>query len=42
VTAQLVDRYIDQRFEEGAVANTVHKELTVLRGTLKVAKRRGE
>jgi len=42
VNAQAVDRFIDQRLQEGAAANTVHKELTVLRGTLKVAKRRGE
>jgi integrase len=42
IDAQAVDRFIDTRLEEGAAANTVHKELTVLRGTLKVAKRRGE
>jgi integrase len=42
VDARTVDRFIEQRLEEGASPNTLHKELTVLRGTLKVAKRRGE
>ena len=42
VTARKVDAFIDQRLDEGASRNTIHKELTVLRATLKVAKRRGE
>jgi site-specific recombinase XerC len=42
VTARKVDAFIDERLEEGASRNTIHKELTVLRSTLKVAKRRGE
>jgi integrase len=42
VTARAVDGFIDQRLDEGAARNTIHKELTVLRATLKVAKRRGE
>jgi hypothetical protein len=42
VMARKVDAFIDQRLEEGASRNTIHKELTVLRGTLKVAKGRGE
>ncbi len=42
VTARVVDGFVDQRLAEGASRNTIHKELTVLRSTLKVAKRRGE
>ncbi|MDX2053800.1 MAG: site-specific integrase [Polyangiaceae bacterium] len=42
VDARAVDRFIETRLGEGASRNTVHKELTVLRATLKVAKRRGE
>jgi integrase len=42
VTARKVDAFIDQRLDEGASRNTIHKELTALRATLKVAKRRGE
>ncbi len=42
VTAKVVDAFVDQRLDEGASRNTVHKELTTLRGALKVAKRRGE
>jgi integrase len=42
VTARAVDAFIDRRLDEGAARNTIHKELTVLRGALKVAKRRGE
>ncbi len=42
VTARVVDTFVDQRLDEGAARNTIHKELTVLRSTLKVAKRRGE
>jgi len=42
VNARTVDAYIDKRLGEGAKRNTIGKELTVLRGALKVAKRRGE
>jgi integrase len=42
VTAKVVDAFVDARLDEGAKRNTIHKELTVLRGALKVAKRRGE
>ncbi len=42
VDAREVDRFIETRLAEGASRNTIHKELTVLRGTLKLAKRRGE
>jgi integrase len=42
VTAREIDRFIDVRLQEGAARNTVKKELTTLRGMLKVAKRRGE
>jgi integrase len=42
VTAKTVDSFIDRRLDEGAARNTIHKELTVLRSGLKVAKRRGE
>jgi integrase len=42
VDARTVDRYIEARLEEGAARNTISKELTALRATLKVAKRRGE
>jgi integrase len=41
-TAKEVDRYIDARLDEGASRNTIAKELTALRGALRVAKRRGE
>ena len=42
VDARAVDAFIEQRLEEGASRNTIHKELTVLRGALEGAKRRGE
>jgi integrase len=42
VDAREIDRFIEARLAEGASRNTVHKELTVIRATLKVAKRRGE
>jgi integrase len=42
IDAKAVDKFIGARLDEGASRNTVHKELTVLRATLKVAKRRGE
>ncbi len=41
-TAKEVDRFIDVRLGEGASRNTIAKELTALRGALRVAKRRGE
>lgn len=41
-TAASVDQFVDQRENEGAVPHTIHKELTTVRGMLKVAKRRGE
>jgi hypothetical protein len=34
VDAREVDRFIETRLAEGASRNTIHKELTVLRGTL--------
>jgi len=40
--AQDVDRYIQVRLDEGAARNTVHKELSTLRGALRLAIRRGE
>jgi integrase len=42
VDARAVDRYIETRLAEGAARYTIQKELVALRGTLKVAKRRGE
>jgi integrase len=42
VNASSVDEYISARRNEGASQHTIYKELGVLRGTLKVAKRRGE
>jgi integrase len=42
VTAREIDRFVDVRLAEGACRNTVKKELTTIRGMLKVAKRRGE
>jgi integrase len=42
IDARAVDTFIDQRIEEGAAKNTIQKELTTLRGALKLAKRRGE
>ena len=41
IDARLVDSFIESRLDEGAVPNTISKELTVLRASLKVAKRRG-
>src|SRR5262249_33421903 len=40
--AQQVDRYIDTRLAERAKRSTIGKELTALRGILKVAKRAGK
>jgi integrase len=42
VNACRVDEYVATRTEEGASRHTIYKELGTLRGTLKVAKRRGE
>ncbi|HKP64478.1 MAG TPA: tyrosine-type recombinase/integrase [Polyangiales bacterium] len=42
VNARRVDDYVNTRLDEGASRHTVYKELVTLRGTLKVAKRRGE
>jgi integrase len=42
IDAGAVDKYVTRRELEGAVAHTVHKELSTLRGVLKSAKRRGE
>lgn len=42
VEARVIDSYVSTRREEGAVDNTIDKELTTLRGTLKLAKRRNE
>jgi integrase len=42
VDACAVDDYVEKRLDEGAARNTISKELTTLRATLKVAKRRGE
>jgi integrase len=42
VTAASVDDFIQTRLAEGAERYTVSKELTALRGVLKVARRRGE
>lgn len=41
ITAGAVDRYCATRLGEGASRNTVSKELTALRGALKIARRRG-
>jgi integrase len=41
-TARPVDAYVAQRSREGASPRTIAKELTVLRVSLKLAKRRGE
>lgn len=42
VDAPAIDSYIDQRIKEGAGRHTLTKELTTLRITLRVARRRGE
>lgn len=42
IAANQVDHYISKRKREGAHASTVGKELSTLRGTLKLAARRGE
>lgn len=40
--ARAVDSFIETRLKEGAARHTIQKELVALRGTLKVAKRRGD
>ena len=42
IGAKEVDGYVATRLEEGAARSTIHKELSTLRGTLRLAKRRGE
>jgi integrase len=42
VDAIAVDAFIAARLEEGASRNTIGKELTTLRSTLKIARRRGQ
>ncbi len=42
IEAAEVDDYIAARTKEGAVPSTIHKELSVLRGTLRLARRRKE
>lgn len=42
ITAAAVDSYRDTRRKEGAKAATIAKELSVLRGALRLARRRGE
>lgn len=41
LTNESVERYIARRLEEEAKKHTIHKELVVLRGALKAAKKRG-
>jgi integrase len=41
VTGKEVNAYLDTRLSEGASRNTIHKEVIVLRGVLKAAKREG-
>lgn len=41
ITPQAVDKYIEQRRAEGAVDNTIHRELTCLTQMLKLARRAG-
>lgn len=41
VTASRVDDYISRRRAEGVTDHTIHKELVVLRNTLRAAKRKG-
>ena len=42
ITAAAIDRYVSARLSEGASRSTIHKELSTLRGALRLAKRRGE
>lgn len=42
IDASVIDDYIATRLREKAAHSTVHKELSVLRGTLKLARRRKE
>jgi integrase len=39
ITSEKVDKFINTRRDEGAKPNTIHKELTTLRGILRQAKR---
>jgi hypothetical protein len=42
VDAKTVDGYVQHRRDEGAHSNTIAKELTVLRGILRLARRQGD
>ena len=42
IEAAEIDDYVSARLKEGATSSSVHKELTVLRGTLRLARRRKE
>lgn len=42
IDAQAIDRYVDVRTKEGSKSTTLHKELSTLRGALRLARRRGE
>ncbi len=41
ITAAVVDAYIARRLKEGRERSTIYKELSTLRGTLKLARRQG-
>lgn len=41
ISAEVVDAYVSQRLREGAQRTTIAKELSTLRGTLRLAKRHG-
>ena len=42
IGATEIDLYVERRIAEGAARNTVSKELTTLRGALRIARRRGQ
>lgn len=42
LTAERLDGYVTKRHREGAKSQTIHKELTTLRGMLKLARRHGK